>query len=443
MTSVSPPSTLLHPPSPEPPRARGRLFYGWYIVAVAFLAQAALAFTISSTLGIFLKPITADLGVSRSLFSLLRAAEVLIQAPLTPIIGPLLDRHGARWILAGGAIVTGTGLVLSGIVTGFWQFAAVRVFVVGIGAVLAGHMVVNVAVSNWFSRRRGQAIGVGTFGHGMSKLAMPVATTFLIAAVGWRSTWVVYGLIYVTMVLGPALLWVRRRPEDMGLQADGDPDLAPADRAARASRDGHEHVWTRSEVLRSPTTWLIVATFGVSHIGIMGLNLHLYAYLTDRGFSDAVAALGMAVIAFCQGAFAIVWGMAADRVGARLAAMGKFLAQFLGLAITILSNEPVGLVFGLFLYGVGMGGFILQDVLWAECFGRRSLGTARGVGMPFTIMFAAGGPVFFGALFDLTGSYDGSFLAFMGALVAAAILVSRIPSQPSGTVDRTEPAARG
>ena len=443
MTTVPPPTTLDPSPSTAPRRTRGRFFYGWYIVAVAFLAQAALAFTISSTFGIFLKPITADLGVSRSLFSLLRAVEVLVHAPLTPFIGPILDRHGARLVLATGAIITGAGLVLSGLVAGFWQFAAVRVFVVGIGAVLAGHMVVNVAISNWFSRRRGQAIGVGTLGHGLAKLVMPVATTFLIAAVGWRSTWVVYGLVYVAMVLGPALLWVRRRPEDMGLQADGDPDLAPADRAARDSQAANERVWTRSEVLRAPATWLIVTTFGVSHIGIMGLNLHLYAYLTDRGFSDAIAAVGLAVVAFCQGTFAIVWGMVADRVGARLAATAKFLIQLLGLAITVLSNEPVGLVAGLFLYGVGMGGFILQDVLWAEYFGRRSLGTARGVGMPFTILFAAGGPVFFGALFDLTGSYDGSFLAFMGALAGAAFLVTRIPSRPPGAAGQPAPAAHG
>ncbi len=442
MRSVPPPSTLHPLPSTEPPRARGRFFYGWYIVAVGFLSQAALAFTISSTFGIFLKPITADFGVSRSLFSLLRAVEVLVHAPLTPIIGPLLDRHGARWLLASGAVVTGAGLVLSGMAADFWQFSAVRVVILGISTALAGHMVINVAISNWFSRRRGQAIGIATLGHGLSKLAMPVTTTFLIASVGWRSAWVVYGLVYVALVVAPALVWMRRRPEDMGLRPDGDAAVPREGGAAEMPRAADERVWTRTEVLRSRTTWLIVATFGVSHVGIMGLNLHLYPYLTDRGFSEAIAALGMAVIALCQGSFAIVWGMAADRVGARPAAVGKFLVQIAGLAVTMLSTEPVGLVIGLFLYGIGMGGFVLQDILWAECFGRRSLGTARGVGLPFTTAFAAGGPVFFGALFDLTGSYDGSFLAFMGALAGAAFLVSRIPTRPPGTPDQSG-AARG
>lgn len=409
------------------PRASGRFFYGWYVVAVGFLAQAALAFTISSTLGIFLKPITAEFGVSRSLFSLLRAVEVLIHAPLTPIIGPLLDRHGARWMLASGAVITGAGLVLSGTAADFWQFGAVRVVLLGISTALAGHMVINVAISNWFSRRRGQAIGMATLGHGLSKLAMPVTTTFLIASMGWRSAWIVYGLVYVAMVVAPALVWMRRRPEDMGLGPDGDAAVPREASGAERPPGPDERVWTRTEVLRAPTTWLIVITFAVSHVGIMGLNLHLYPYLTDRGFSDAIAALGMAVIALCQGSFAIVWGMAADRVGARPAAVGKFLIQLAGLAVTMLATEPVGLVIGLFLYGVGMGGFVLQDILWAECFGRRSLGTARGVGMPFTTAFAAGGPVFFGVLFDLTGSYDISFFAFAGALGLAALLVTRIP----------------
>ncbi|MBI2360225.1 MAG: MFS transporter [Deltaproteobacteria bacterium] len=103
-----------------------RFFYGWYIVAVGFLANVAAAFSLASTLSVFLKPLTEDLGVSRGVFSLLRSGEGLIAASMAPVIGSLVDRHGARWLMALGAVVVGTGYVLLSQVQAFWQFLLVR-----------------------------------------------------------------------------------------------------------------------------------------------------------------------------------------------------------------------------------------------------------------------------------------------------------------------------
>ena len=430
MTSAQPDLAASPPAGTARPRAERRLFYGWYLVATGFLANAALAFTISSTLSIFLKPITTEFGVSRGVFSLLKAGEQLVHVPLAPLIGPIIDRHGARGLLASGALVTGAGFVLSGLVADFGQFLAVRIILMGVGVTLGGFMVINVALSKWFVRQRGRAIGLSTVGHGMAKLAMPALTTFLIAALGWRATWAVYGLLTWAMILVPALLWVRKSPEEMGLSPDGDaaPPAGGAPLATpRALAD--QRVWGRAEVLRSPATWLIVVSFGVSSVGVTGLNLHLYPFLTDRGFSELIAAAGMTSIALCQGAGALIWGVVADRIDVRRAGVGKFLLQAIGLltAITATPEEPVRLITGLLIYGLGMGGTILQDILWAEAFGRRSLGLVRGVGMPFSLTFAAGGPLFFGLLFDLTGSYDSSFALFILALAISGFLVTRIP----------------
>src|SRR5512132_2605659 len=101
---------------------RPHIFYGWTIVAVGFLSHVTCAFHMSSTLSVFLKPLTEDLGVSRGLFSLLRSGEILIGAAMAPMVGPLVDRFGGRWLMGGGALVAGTGLVLLSQVSSFWQF---------------------------------------------------------------------------------------------------------------------------------------------------------------------------------------------------------------------------------------------------------------------------------------------------------------------------------
>src|SRR3989338_10140684 len=134
-----------------------QFFYGWYIVAVGFLANVASTFTLASTLSVFLKPLTEDLGVSRGVFSLLRSGESLIGAGLAPLVGSLVDRHGGRLLMTFGAVVVGAGFILLSQVYEFWQLALVRWSLVGVGDAFLGFMVVKVTISRWFIRRRGRA----------------------------------------------------------------------------------------------------------------------------------------------------------------------------------------------------------------------------------------------------------------------------------------------
>ena len=123
-----------------------RFFYGWIIVAVGFLAHIASAFSISSTLSVFLKPLSADLGISRGVFSLIRSGEIIVGAAAAPVIGGLLDRHGGRWLIAAGGAVSAVGFILLGQARDFWQFMAVRWLLVSPGDTLMGSMVVNVSI---------------------------------------------------------------------------------------------------------------------------------------------------------------------------------------------------------------------------------------------------------------------------------------------------------
>lgn len=101
----------------------------------------------SSTLSVFLKPLTEDLAVSRGLFSVLRSGEILLAGALAPLIGPLVDRYGGRWLMAGGALSAGIGFVLLSQVSAFWQFLLVRWVFVAIGGVLMCQMVVSVTIA--------------------------------------------------------------------------------------------------------------------------------------------------------------------------------------------------------------------------------------------------------------------------------------------------------
>jgi MFS family permease len=413
------------------PAAKNKFFYGWYIVGVGFLANTASAFSLASTMSVFLKPLTADLGVSRGVFSLLRSGEGLIAAFLAPVIGTLMDRYGGRWLMVFGAIIASLGYIVLSYVDNFSQFSLVRLSLITIGDSFMGYIVVNLAIAHWFSRQRGRALALTSMGIGFAKVVMPVLAASLIVWLGWRQTWLVFGVVTLVLVVGPALLIVRRSPEDMGLHPDGALAAAPKDEAThsaktlsitqQAARDNIE--WTRNEALHTQTFWLLVITFGISSIGVTGLNLHVFPYVNDLGHPPVVAATVMSVIASMQLASPIAWGILAERIDTRFAAMLRFVVQGIGLGLAIMTDNLFCLYAGFFLYGIGLGGnMVLPDILWANYFGRRSLGKVRGLGLLISQTVAALGPPFFGFLFDLTGAYDLSFVLFGAALITSAFL---------------------
>jgi len=411
-------------------RARnGKIFYGWYIVGAGFFANVASAFALASTLSIFLKPLTADLGVSRGVFSLLRSGEGLIGAGVAPLVGQLVDRYGGRWLLAIGAVIVGVGYLLLGQVESFTQFVLVRLTFVTLGDAMMGSMVVNIIIAQWFLRRRGRALAFSSMGIGFAKVCMPIVAASLIVWLGWRQTWMVFGLAAVVLGVGPVLAIIRRSPEEMGLFPDGEEPTARDETRVKSKKlpanqiSDQDAVWTRGEVMRTQTFWLLVITFGIASMGVSGLNLHVYPYVTDLGHPPVIAATVMSVIASMQLASPLPWGLLAERMDVRFAAVLRFVIQAIGLGLAISTTNLFCLYAGFFLYGIGLGGnMVLPEILWANYFGRRSLGTVRGLGILISQALAAAGPPFFGFLYDLTHGYGLSFTIFGCALITSALL---------------------
>ena len=409
--------------------SKQKLFYGWYIVGTGFLTNIASAFALASTLSIFLKPLTVELGVSRGVFSLLRSGEGIIGALVAPLVGTLVDRYGGRWLIATGTAIVAVGYLMLGHVETFGQFGLVRLTFVTFGDALMGSMVVNIVVAQWFLRRRGRALAISSMGVGFAKVCMPIVAASLIVAFGWRQTWMVFGLVTLALGVVPALLFIRRTPEEMGLLPDGMESLSSEDKGLKQPRSAADAIasqdleWTRREAMRTGTFWLLVITFGIASIGVAGLNLHVYPYVTDLGHPPVVAATVMSVIASMQLFSPLAWGLLAERMDVRVAAMLRFVIQGIGLGLATLTPNLFGLYVGFFFYGIGLGGnMVLPEVLWANYFGRRSLGKIRGLGLLISHGMAALGPPFFGFLFDITNGYGLSFTIFGVALMTSAVL---------------------
>ncbi len=426
---------------------RPAFFYGWYIVATGFLVQLACPFYLSSTLGVLLKSITADLGVSRGTFSLMRSLELVAYAGVAPWVGSLLDRYGARRLMVIGAVVSVAGFLLLGYARSFLEFTAIRVGLVSIGHALVCYFVVNVTVSRWFVKKRGRAVAIAHLGQGLSKTTISVVAAYLLTAIGWRRVWMLFGGLVVFLILIPAAVWMRRSPEDMGLHPDGAPGPQEAEPGSNPGRNRPrqapaETTWTRREAARTSTFWLITLVFSIVDLGIAGFNLHVQSYISDLGYTILQAGTVVMVMAGTQLGSGLLLGFISERMSVRKATALMFVVQAAGLVTAMQTAELTWLYLAFFLYGAGLGGAqLLQEVMWANYFGRISLGTVRGLSLPILLLFAAAGAPFFGYLYDYTGSYDLSLKLFIAVQVACAglTLFIRRPVKP----DTPGPDTRG
>ena len=196
------------------------------------MVQLACPFYLSSTLGVLLKSITTDLGVSRGTFSLMRSLELVAYAAVSPWVGSLLDRYGARGLMVIGAAISVVGFLMLGYARNFWEFTLLRVGPVSIGHALVCYFVINVTISRWFVKKRGRAVAIAHLGQGLSKTTISVVAAYLLTAIGWRRMWMLFGGLVVFLILIPAALFMRRSPEDMGLHPDGAPGPYEADAAS-------------------------------------------------------------------------------------------------------------------------------------------------------------------------------------------------------------------
>jgi MFS family permease len=344
-----------------------------------------------------------------------------------------VDRYGGRWLMAVGALLAGIGFALLSQTTAFWQFLLVRWFFVTIGGVFMCYMVVTVTISRWFVKKRGRAIAIATLGQGISKVGIPLLAATLFVWLGWRHTWTVFAIMTVALVVLPAIVFMRHSPEEMGLQTDGmsvssdfltkSGDVKLANAKPGADNLQADVVWTRREVVRTRAFWLLCLTFGIANVGIAGLNLHVFAHISDIGYPSFIAATVLSIIAFTQLGSTMFWGVISERVEIRKATVLMFLIQAAGIGIAVSTKALLAIYAGFFIYGVGLGGsLVLQEVIWANYYSRASLGVVRGLGMLITLAFGAGGAPFFGFIFDATGSYSVSFVIFALALLVCAFL---------------------
>jgi MFS family permease len=160
------------------------------------------------------------------------------------------------------------------------------------------------------------------------------------------------------------------------------------------------------------------------------MNLHLVPYVQELGYPITVAAVAVSARGFIGFVSNPFWGFLTERAPVQWVGVAAFLMAAAAMAIFLVPSTEISLATALLVFGFASTGFYtLSDVIWANFFGRISLGTVRGIAYPIPAAFSAIGPLIVGLLYDFTGSYQVAWVMLLGAFVVAAglILLARRP----------------
>jgi MFS family permease len=397
------------------PSAPSRIFYGWWVVAAAFVITF-LGFGSAYTFSAFFQQLERDFGASRGSVSLVFSLAGFLYFGLGIVSGPLADRFGVRPLAVIGMILLGTGLVLASAARSLVEVYAAYGLGVGVGMGAAFVPTIG-AVQRWFVRRRGLASGLAVAGIGVGTLVMPPLTSLLIGSLGWRGAYLALGVLALVVGGGIALL-IENDPRGRGLNPDGD-DLP--------LQGGSSPVGGASvgEAVRSGRFLSLYAACLICSFGVFVPFVHLVPFARDHGIGAATAALLLGTIGIGSTAGRFFLGAIADRIGRPRALLMMFIGMAASLLIWAVSNQAWSLAVFAFVFGVFYGGWVavLPSVVM-DYFGGRNVSGIIGVLYTSVAFGTLIGPSAAGFVFDLSHSYELPIIASAATSIVAAVIVA-------------------
>ncbi len=381
------------------------LYYGWVIVAVVFFSSIASAAQQNPTIGVFLKPITEDFGWSRSTIAGAVAIGTLAGGFVAVGVGPIIDRFGARWILFISFLAAGLASIAIGHINALWQlYAAIFVSRVALQGVI--NLTNQTVVAKWFVKSRGRAMAIANLGQRIGGGVIPFVAQQIILLSNWRTASISVGVFVMGLTLVPVATWLRRQPQDMGLQPDGIPLAATDDDLPKASVRT-ERNFTLQEAVRSRPFWIITAALCLTNFVNTGINFNLIAHMTDSGLSNGQAATIVLIWALIGVPGTFYTGLLAEKHSLRSMMILLTFGVASGILLFInINNMAIGVLFAVIHGGCFAGSLLILQILLADYYGSKSLGALRGVTTPMQMAANASGPISAALVFDTTGSYS-------------------------------------
>jgi len=418
---------------------RPKIFYGYWVLAAAFLcifiSQGCGFFTFS----LFVKPLEADMGWGRGEIMGAFTVFFLSMGIFSPVVGRIVDRYGVRRVIFAGALMMGIGFILLGLMQELWHFY-LSYAIAGIGGAAIGIAPASVAVSNWFEKRRGLAIGIMSAGLGIGGMVIALLVGgYLIPTWSWRISYISMGLLIIVTIVPTALFVIRTKPSDMGLYPDG--ATSPEENGTPDAELVNTTGPNAKMAFASLSFWLIGMSFLLNAFCHVGVIQNQAPHLEDIGFPTAMVAGALGCVGMGSAFGKLAFGWLCDRIQAKYACAIGLTLQIVAI-ILIMNIKPTSPLSLIWIYsivmGIGAGSWLpTLSMLTSTTFGLSSYGAILGAALLMEHIGTATGPLMAGYIYDVTGSYHWAFIIFLSlyAISMPAILVLRRRSQSKSGKD--------
>jgi MFS family permease len=406
---------------------RLRFFYGWIVIAVTFVTMA-IGVNARTSFSLFFPPIIDEFGWERGVTAGAFSFGFLVSAAISPLIGRAMDRFGPRTVMELGVALMAAGLLLAPLTTQPWHLYLTIGVLVGAGSVCLGYSGQSLFLPNWFNRRRGLAMGLAFAGVGIGSITLLPWVQHMIEQTGWRTACTAMGIL-VLVVLAPINLLLRKRPQDIGLEPDG--DAAPSASAMPVSNvidpvwAGTD--WTLSRAVRTARFWWIALGYFCGLYSWYAVQVHQTKYLLDIGFSPNVAVWALGAVSLLGIPGQIALGHLSDRLGREwiwaTSCMGFAICFAALVALRYLPSLPLVYLMVLTQGALGYGLTSVIGAVVAEIFQGKHYGSIFGTIMLAALAGGAAGPWVTGILHDLSGSYTLAFVIGIGISALSAIAI--------------------
>ncbi|WP_157217379.1 MFS transporter [Flavisphingomonas formosensis] len=398
---------------------------GWAIVAAMFVTTMLSVGTTLYAFGVLVKPISAELGLSRAAVNMGLVLLQLGGAVAGPMIGRMIDRASARWILVVAGFLFAGAFVAIASTSNLWVIAVALLVPLAFGWVATGSLIGTTLAVRWVRDRRALAMGIIAASTSAGGLVVVPLVVWLVSHVGWRAAMMIEGITVGVVVVLLALLVVRDWPD------------GPTEDAGARTATSRTAPIPVMHFLRLRNFWLVALAAGTLMAVDQALLASLIPFATDGGLSLVEAGFLMSCLTGAGIAGKLAIAALADRVDKRLLFCVIALSNAAFLAL-LLGEPPYAVLLPVCcVMGLVLGGTIpVWYALIADLFGARSFGSVMGAMGPISLALSMTAMRFVGASYDAHGDYAQAFRIFLAASLLTILLIflARMPArgEPGG-----------
>ena len=402
--------------------SRKGLYYGWYIVAALFFTTF-LAIGSRQGFGVFVLAWEQDWSVTTATVSIAASVGWLVNGISQPIFGRMADVYGGRRVVILSLLVMSVATVGIATISNVYGLIALYGFVISFASGGVSPAITGVIVARWFERNRGMAMAVLVAGGSIGGLVLVPFMSFALVEFGWRTAWIIVGVLALGLGVPMLFFIVRSKPADMGMKPDGDESHDSGDAEVTVRPVGPRYVEKWRDSFSSMPIWQLSFAYWVCGITTASISVHFVRWAISEDISIGTAALAFGVLSGINGAGVLVIGLLSDRWQRKNLLGAVYLVRAVAFISLIVLPGPSAIWAFAVVGGMSWLATVpLTASLTADVYGVRNLGTLFGFANMAHQLGGAAAVLLFGWAFTAWGSYDIPFAIGAVTLVAAGIV---------------------